>query len=142
MKNPIIASLIIGLCMLFVMQIAFADVMKINIAIQKLHDKGYKNIHEIEFKDGFYKAKVFTAEGNKLELRVNTKTGEIENPKGNPKFLSLLDVVKKVEAEGYRDISKISFDEDEYEVAAKDKEGNNVKLEVDAKTGKIEKAWF
>lgn len=149
MKKNVIASLVIGFCILFVMQTAFADkssmpkdVMKINVAIQKLQAKGYKNIRKIEFKDGFYEAKVVTVDGYKAELRVNTRTGLIENPTKEIKSLDILEIVKKVQAAGYHDIYKISFDDGEYEVTALDKDGNDVKLDVNASTGKIKKDWF
>jgi uncharacterized membrane protein YkoI len=149
MKKNIIASLVIGFCILFVVQTAFADessmpknVMKINVAIQKLQAKGYKNIREIEFNDGFYEAEIMTANGNKVEVRVNTKTGAVENPTKEMKSLGILEIVKKVQAAGYHDIYKISFDDGEYEVAAFDKDGKDVQLDVNASTGEIKKNWF
>ncbi len=148
MKKHVIASLIIGFCILFVMQTAFAgeskpkDVMKMSVAIQKLQAKGYKHIRKIEFKDGFYEAKVMTVDGYKLEVRVNTKTGEVENLKKEVKSLGMLEVVKKVLAAGYHDIYKINFDDGEYEVAAVDKDGKDVKLEVNALTGEVKYDWF
>lgn len=149
MRNNVIASLIIGFCILFVMQTAFADefimpkdVIKINVAIQKIQAQGYKNIREIKFKNGFYEAEVFTAEGNKLEVRVNTKTGDVEKLKKEPKLLSMLEIIKKVQAAGYRDIHKISFDDGEYEVTAISKDGIDTKLELKAETGEISKSWF
>lgn len=149
MKKNVIASLVIGFCILFVMQTAFADestmsknVMKMSVAIQKLQAKGYKNIRKIEFKDGFYEAKIMTADGYKAEVRVNTKTGAIENPTKEMKSLGILEIVKKVQAAGYCDISKISFDDGEYEVVARDKDGKDVQLDVNASTGEIKKNWF
>jgi hypothetical protein len=149
MKKNVIASLVIGFCILFVMQNAFADKssmlnngMKISVAIQKLQAKGYKNIRKIEFKDGFYEAKVMTADGYKADLRVNTKTGVIENPAKELKWLSILEIVKKVQAAGYHDIYKIKFDDGGYEVAAFDKDGKDVQLDVDALTGEVKNNWF
>lgn len=149
MKKNVIASLVIGFCILFVMQTAFADessipknLMKMSVAIQKLQAKGYKNIRKIEYKDGFYEAKIMTTDGYKAEVRVNTKTGAIENPTKEIKSLGILEVVKKVQAAGYHDIYKISFDDGEYEVAALDKDGKDVQLDVNASTGEIKKNWF
>jgi len=148
-EKNMIASLVIGFCILFVVQTAFADTstkpkneMKITAAIEKLQAKGYKNIRKIEFKDGYYEAKVMTADGYKAELRVNTKTGAIENPTKEVKSLGILEIIKKVQAAGYHDIYKISFDEGKYEVAAIDQAGVDVKLDVNASTGEIKKDWL
>jgi uncharacterized membrane protein YkoI len=149
MKNPIIASIIIGFSMLFIMETAIAteqplpqDVIKITSAIQKMQAKGYKNIHEIKFKNGYYEAEVFSTEGNKLELRMNSKTGEIEVPKSTPKYLTMLEIIKKIQAEGYDDIRKVSFDDGEYHVAVVDKKGNSTDLRVNGETGQVKKDWF
>lgn len=53
--------------------------------------------------------------------------------------LSLREIAVRVEAEGYRDIEEIEREGEEYEVCAKDKQGREVELTVNAKTGKIEK---
>ena len=149
MKKNIIASLVIGFCILFVMQTAIAytsskpkNTMQISVAIEKLQAKGYKNIRKIEFNDGYYEARVVTAEGDRAELRVNTKTGAIENSSKVIKSLGMLKIVKKVLAAGYHDISKISFENGEYEIVAIDKAGVDVKLDVSASTGEIKKSWF
>lgn len=149
MKNEVIASLVFGFCLLFVMQTAIAadvtspkDTMKISAAIQKVQSNGYKIIREIKFKNGYYEAKVITPEGKKLDIRVNTKTGEVEKPKSESKILSMLEIIKKVQSAGYKNISKISFDDDEYEVDALDKHGKEVNLEIKADSGKIKKDWF
>lgn len=53
--------------------------------------------------------------------------------------LSLREIAAQVEAQGYRDIEEIEREGESYEVCAKDAQGREVELEVNARTGKIEK---
>lgn len=53
--------------------------------------------------------------------------------------LSLREVAVRVEAEGYRDIEEIEREGESYEVCAEDKQGREVELTVNARTGRIEK---
>lgn len=53
--------------------------------------------------------------------------------------LSIAQIAQRVEAEGYRDIEEIEREGTTYEVCAKDKDGKEVELTVNASTGRIEK---
>lgn len=53
--------------------------------------------------------------------------------------LSIRDIAARVEAQGYSDIEEIEREGQEYEVCAEDKQGREVELTVNARTGKVEK---
>ncbi len=51
--------------------------------------------------------------------------------------ITLLDAVKKAEAEGYHDFYKVEFEKNKYEIKALDKSGKKIELKIDANTGTI-----
>lgn len=53
--------------------------------------------------------------------------------------MSIAEIAKSVEAQGYRDIDEIEFEGSFYEVCAKDASGKKVELTVNASTGRVEK---
>lgn len=53
--------------------------------------------------------------------------------------MSIVEIAKSVEAQGYRDIDEIEFEGSSYEVCAKDASGKKVELTVNASTGRVEK---
>ncbi|HVV67775.1 MAG TPA: PepSY domain-containing protein [Gammaproteobacteria bacterium] len=129
------------------MQTVFADEMPANAMplskiLENLQSKGYTVFREIEFQNGLYVTKAFNSQGENLKIRINPQTGEIVEPKAKATTLSLLDIAKKLENAGYHGISKIGFDRGEYEAIALDKDGKKVDLDIDGKTGEINKDWF
>lgn len=115
--------------------------------LESLGSSGYRVLNTIELDNGVYKAKVITKMGNEVKLEINAKTGKIVKPNPNdekntePK-LSLLDIVKKVEANGYHQINKVKCDDKECTVKALNSKGDSEKLTVDANTGEIKKSLF
>ncbi len=114
-----------------------SDMMPISKALTALKTKGYSVVKKIEFDDGIYEAKALNALGKEIKVKINAKTGEIEKDKDNVAWLSALDVAKKVEDAGYRNISKIDAEGKEYEVKALNKEGKETKLLINAQSGEI-----
>lgn len=53
--------------------------------------------------------------------------------------LSIGEIAARVEAQGYRDIEEIEREGEGYEVCAEDREGREVELTVNGRTGQVEK---
>ncbi|MGE3319199.1 MAG: PepSY domain-containing protein [Candidatus Berkiella sp.] len=113
------------------------DMMPMSKALNNLKTKGFDVVKKIEFDDGMYEAKTMNAMGKEVKVKMNAKTGEIEKPKDGLVSMSALDVAKKVEDAGYRNISKIDVDDKMYEVKATNKEGKETSLKVNPQTGEI-----
>jgi len=149
-------ALVLGIFSAFTVQITVAHEAPQNVpnivpVIQHLQSKGYVPIHEIKFDDGMYKAEIWKGNDQEIKLEINPQTKEITQTKTKQEThpalpavkLSLLEIVKKVEAAGYHSVYKIKFKMSRYEVKALDKEGKKVELNVDANTGKVNKeGWF
>lgn len=146
MRKHAFIAILIGFLSLG-MQSVFADeipanAMPLSKILENLQSKGYTVFREIEFQNGLYVTKAFNSQGENLKIRINPQTGEIVEPKAKATTLSLLDITKKLENAGYHSIAKIGFDRGEYEAIALDKEGKKVDLDIDGKTGEINKDWF
>lgn len=53
--------------------------------------------------------------------------------------LSIRDIYDRMEAAGYRDMREIEFDNGRYKVKARNAQGERVKLDVNAGSGKVER---
>jgi hypothetical protein len=58
-------------------------------------------------------------------------------PAAQSNWLSIKDVLGKLEAAGYRDFREVERDKDKYEVKATDPQGQRVELNVDPVTGDV-----
>lgn len=108
--------------------------------IAKVKEQGYSDISEIEREDGRYCVEARDAEGKKVEIYVDAKTGEIvEKGKNDKADLSKDEVIAKLKEQGYPEVSKIERERerDQYWVMASDADGKRFELHVNAKTGEI-----
>lgn len=108
--------------------------------IAKVKEQGYSDISEIEREDGRYCVEARDAEGKKVEIYVDAKTGEIvKKDKGDKADLSKDEVIAKLKEQGYPEVSKIEREgeSDQYWVMASDADGKKFELHVSAKTGEI-----
>lgn len=58
-------------------------------------------------------------------------------PAAQSNWLSIKDVLGKLEAAGYRDFREVERDKDKYEVKATDPQGQRVEMDVDPVTGDV-----
>ncbi len=108
--------------------------------IAKVKGQGYSDISEIEREGSQYCVEARNAEGKKVEIYVDAKTGEIINKdKAAKADLSKSEVIAKLKQQGYPEVSKIERERehDQYWVMASDADGNRFELHVNAKTGEI-----
>jgi len=132
---------ILMLCAPLVFAATAKSEVSMSKALMNLQSQGFSIVRKIELEHNEYVAKVINAEGKEMKIRINSQTGELTKPKSRQERLSALDIAKKVEEAGYKNIYKIDTEwfRDEYEVKAKDSNGKDLELSVDAKTGKITK---
>lgn len=114
--------------------------LKLSTILEKLNQQGYSNIHDVEREHGILKIEGTNDEGVKYEIHIDPKSGDILKKQHHIKTrLSALDIAKKLEAQGYKQIDEIEFDEGTYKVKALDKNQKEIELHIDPNTGKIEK---
>jgi len=109
--------------------------------VQRLNNAGIKQIRVLELQGNneFYKAEVMKPNGELVELEIDAKTGKFPMEKvKSDKSLSALQVMKRVNKDGFTHITRAKFDAGNWQINAKDKKGSNVQLTVDP-SGRISK---
>lgn len=101
-----------------------------------LEAQGYTNINDIEFDDGMWTADARSADGNRIELRIDAATGEIY-PDEQVAQLSEADVQAQLSAAGYTNIHDVDYDDGVWKAEADDPAGKDVEVRLDPKTGAI-----
>ena len=62
----------------FVSGTAFAqDALTESQVRAQLTAQGYTNVNDVEFEDGVWKADARSADGNRMEVRINAESGEV-----------------------------------------------------------------
>lgn len=102
----------------------------------ELTAQGYTKIHELKFKDGMWRTEARSANGDKADLRIDAKTGQVYPDKQVSK-LSKQDVRAALESQGYTHVHDVDFDDGIWKAKARNPSGNKVKLRIDADTGKV-----
>lgn len=102
----------------------------------KLEAQGYTKINDIQFDDGTWTADARSADGNRVELRMDARTGEVfpDELVGN---LSKDDVKAQLAAAGWSNVHDIDWDDGVWKAEADDENGRDFEVRMDPKTGKI-----
>lgn len=101
-----------------------------------LEAQGYTNINDVKFKDGAWKADARSADGNRIDLRVDAVTGKVY-PETQVANLTKADVQAKLAAAGYLNVHDLEFRNGVWEAEADNESGKDFELRVDAATGDV-----
>lgn len=103
---------------------------------QILADNGYTRIDDLDFEDGMWETDATSANGNRVDVRVNPRTGEVlaDNMVST---LSEADVKAKLAAAGYSKVHDVDFDDGMWKAEAEESNGNDVEIHLDANSGEI-----
>ena len=101
-----------------------------------LEAQGYSKINDLKFKDGVWKADARSADGNRVDVRLGPKTGEVF-PDEQVANLSEADVKAKLSAQGYTDIEDVSFRNGIWNAKADNRAGVEMALRIDPATGNV-----
>jgi uncharacterized membrane protein YkoI len=102
----------------------------------KLTEQGYTKVHDVEFKEGMWRADAKSANGKHVNVRIDAKTGQVY-PDEQVSKLSEQDVRAALETQGYTDVHDVDFDNGVWKAKAHNQSGKRVKLKVDSSTGKV-----
>ncbi|HEY8683392.1 MAG TPA: PepSY domain-containing protein [Rhodanobacter sp.] len=102
----------------------------------KLADQGYTKVHDLQFKDGMWRAHAKSANGKRVDVRIDAKTGQVY-PDEQVSRLSERDVRAALETQGYTHVHDVKFKQGIWQAKARNPGGNKVELKVDAGTGKV-----
>jgi hypothetical protein len=98
--------------------------------------EGFTRIDEPEFEDGMWETDATSADGNRVDVRVDPRTAKIF-AEGMVSRLSAEDVKARLTAAGYSKVHDLDFDDGVWEADAERPDGKNVTIRVDPDNGRI-----
>lgn len=119
-----------------VAQDAAAEAMTAPQIRASLESQGYTRINDVEFEDGVWKADARSADGQRVELRIDPATGKVY-PEDAVSTLGEADVRAKLSAAGYSKIDDVEFNDGVWTADAEDANGRDLKLTLDPETGEV-----
>lgn len=102
----------------------------------KLEAGGYTKVNDLKFEDGVWKADARSANGNRVDVRIDAQSGAIY-PDEQVANLSEADVQAKLAAAGYTNVHDVDYEDGVWNAEADDPEGKDVELKIDPVSGKV-----
>ena len=102
----------------------------------KLESQGYTNVHDVEFEDGVWTADAHSADGKRVDVSVDPKTGKVY-PDRQVAQLSGEDIKARLAAAGYTKVHDVEMDGGVCTAEATDPQGRKVELRLDPTTGEV-----
>jgi uncharacterized membrane protein YkoI len=130
-------SLVLGLVLTGLSGAALAQAGLTQAQVRaKLESQGYTKVNDLKFEDGVWKADARSADGNRVDVRIDAATGEVF-PDEQVANLGEADVRAKLAAAGYTNVHDVDYEDGIWNAEADDPEGKDVELKIDPKTGKV-----
>ena len=101
-----------------------------------LEQQGYTKVHDLNFDHGVWTAKARSADGQKVALRIDPKSGQAF-PNEQVSRLSESDIRAALSTDGYTHVHDLGFDNGVWTAKADNAAGGSVRLQVDPQTGRI-----
>lgn len=102
----------------------------------QLEAQGYTKVNDVKFEDGVWKADARSANGNRVDVRIDAKTGQVF-PDEQVANLSEADVRAQLAAAGYANVHDVDYEDGIWNAEADDPAGKDVELKLDPVTGKV-----
>lgn len=102
----------------------------------KLEAQGYTKVNDIKFEDGVWKADARSADGNRVDVRIDAETGTIR-PDQLVANLTEADVRAKLATAGYINVHDVDYEDGIWNAEADDPAGRDVELKIDPVTGAV-----
>ncbi|MDR0183932.1 PepSY domain-containing protein [Lysobacter arvi] len=102
----------------------------------RLTEQGYTKVNDVKFEDGVWKADARSAEGERVDVRLDASTGQVY-PDQQVANLSEADVRARLSAAGYTNVHDVDYEDGLWNAEADDPAGKDVELKLDPATGKI-----
>lgn len=97
---------------------------------------GYKQVKDLEFKDGVWRSKARGGNDKWVKLAVGPVSGKVY-PADAPSKLNEDEIKAKLTAAGYQNIDDVDFDDGLWSAEAKTTKGDDVDLLVDPNNGRV-----
>jgi len=101
-----------------------------------LETQGYTKVNDVKFEDGVWKADARSANGNRVDVRIDAKSGKVY-PDEQVANLSEADVRAKLAAAGYTHVHDVDYEDGIWNAEADDPADKDVELKIDPRTGAV-----
>lgn len=130
-------AVMLGAALAMAVNLAWAqDAMTSTQVRAKLEAQGYTSVNDVKFEDGMWKADARSANGNRVDVRLDATTGEVY-PDEQVANLSEADVRARLAAAGYTNVHDVDYEDGIWNAEAEDPTGKDVELKIDPKSGKV-----
>ncbi len=102
----------------------------------QLEAQGYTNVHDVKFDDGMWEADAVSADGKKVDLRLDPRTGKVY-PDSAVSQLSEADIRAQLSTQGFGNVHEVKFDDGMWKAKATSQTGQKTELRMDPATGEI-----
>lgn len=102
----------------------------------QLEAQGYTKVNDVKFEDGVWKADARSADGNRVDVRLDAATGAVF-PDEQVANLTEADVRAKLATAGYTNVHDVDYEDGIWNAEADDPQGKDVEVKIDPKTGKV-----
>jgi len=102
----------------------------------QLEQQGYTKIHDLTFTDGVWRARAKSADGTRVAVKVDPKTGQTY-PDEQVSRLSEHDVRASLSTNGYTHVHGVAYKNGVWKARAENPAGADVKLQIDPETGRV-----
>lgn len=102
----------------------------------QLTEQGYTKVNDVKFSDGVWKADARSADGNRMEVRVDPKTGKVY-PNTGVANMTEPDVRAALATQGYTNVHDVDFEDGIWNAEADDPAGKDVEIKIDPANGKV-----
>ena len=124
---------------------AFAQIMlvqPVSTILHTLKTQGYAAVQKVELINDEYRIAALDSDGNRVNLRINSHSGDVIALDKTDSPIAMLEVVEKIEAIGYTSITFIELKNNHYSIIALGPNGKKAKLQVNATSGQVSKELF
>lgn len=102
----------------------------------RLAEQGYTKVNDLKFEDGVWKADARSAEGNRVDVRLDAKTGRVY-PDEQVANLSEADVRARLASAGYTNVHDVDYEDGIWNAEGDDAAGRDVELKIDPANGRV-----
>ena len=102
----------------------------------RLEAQGYTKVNDVKFEDGVWKADARSANGNRVDVRLDAATGTVY-PDEQVANLTEADVRAQLAAAGYTNVHDVDYEDGIWNAEADDPEGKDVELKIDPDSGEV-----
>ena len=102
----------------------------------QLEAQGYTKVEDLEFKDGMWKADATSANGKRVDVRLDPRSGNVYPDKPVP-ALGEADIRAQLSTAGYSGVHDVKLDDGLWKAKGTTAAGEKVKVRLDPTTGEV-----